>query len=204
MGCIVDKTERDKLQKKLPDMVSPKRLAHIKGVADTAVVLANRFSEDPEKAELAGILHDAMRSKSDAQLLRLAEQYGVVVDDYIKRNPSLLHGPVAAAWAQRELGMEDEAVLQAIRAHTLGDAEMEKLTCILYLSDAMEPGRDYQGVAELRQLCEKDLYQATLLALEQSKAHVVSKGSIVHPISECARAALYKKIEEENKIDTKR
>lgn len=192
------------LQKKLLEMVSPKRFTHIKGVADTAVVLANRFSDDPGKAELAGLLHDAMRQKSDTELLQLAKQYGVDVDDYIKENPGLLHGPVAAAWAKRELGIDDQDVLEAIRAHTLGDAEMKKLTCILYLSDAMEPGRDYKGVDELRRLCEKDLVRATLLALDQSKAHVISKGRVVHPISECARAALYKKIEEENKIDTKR
>ena len=178
-------------------MVSPKRFGHIRGVASTASALAKRYGADVEKAELAGYLHDAMRSYSDEQLLELAGEYGLAVDDYTKRNPSLLHGPVSAAWAQRELGITDEEVLQAIRAHTIGDASMDKLTSILYLSDAMEPGRKYEGVEELRALSQKSLYGATLLSLEQSKEHLLTKGRMPHPIYESAKRALMKRIEEE-------
>ncbi len=185
------------LSRRIFHMVSPKRFGHIRGVSATAKALASRYGEGVDKAELAGWLHDAMRSYSDEQLLQLADEYGLYVDEYTKKSPSLLHGPVAAAWAQRELGITDEEVLEAIRAHTVGDASMDKLTCIIYLSDAMEPGRRYEGVEELRKLSETSLYRATFLALEQSREHLLKRGRIPHPIYESAKSALTKKIEEE-------
>lgn len=178
-------------------MVSEKRFGHIRGVADTAVSLAQRYGADPKKAELAGYLHDAMRGKNGEQLMAMAEEYDIAVDDYTKEHPDLLHGPVSAAWAKCEYGIKDEQILEAIRAHTVGDEDMDKLTCILFLSDAMEPGRRHPGAEALRTLAKEDLYRATLLALDQSGAYLTDRGKIPHPITESARKALLMKIEEE-------
>ena len=40
-----------------------------------------------------------------------------------------------------------------MRAHTIGDEVMAPLTCILYLADAMEPGRDIGeiGLQDIRE-----------------------------------------------------
>ena len=42
----------------LDTAVSPKRKKHILGVAQTAKQLAKRYGADPQKAYLAGLLHD--------------------------------------------------------------------------------------------------------------------------------------------------
>jgi predicted HD superfamily hydrolase involved in NAD metabolism len=197
MGYTVNNIEKEALEMRIAPMVNEKRLAHIKGVVWTCTSLARRYGEDEDKAILAAFIHDALRGQSDAELLGMARQNGFEVDDYTAKHPKLLHGPMAAIWAQRELGVHDEAVLAAVRAHTTGDAKMDKLTCILYLADCMEPGRDYEGINLLRVEAERSLYSATLLALEQTEKHLLARGRRPHPVTYVAAKVLKKKIMEE-------
>ena len=72
-----------------------------------------------------------------------------MVDGIERANPSLLHGPVAAVWAEKELGITDRSILDAIRYHTTGRAGMSRLEMVVYLADLIEPGRRYPGVDRL-------------------------------------------------------
>ncbi len=54
------------------------------------------------------------------------------------------HGLVGADIVQRELAIDDEEILQAIRVHTTGAAKMSLLDKIIYVADYIEPGRDFQ------------------------------------------------------------
>lgn len=199
MGYTVDNMDRNQIRERIKRMVSPERFAHIENVEKTAVELANRFGVDPNKAALAALLHDAMRGLDDTALLAQARKYGLDIDDYTKRHPRLLHGPVAARWARQTLGISDREVLQAVSGHTVGDADMAPLTCILYLADAIEPARDYPGIRALRDMAKRDLYGATCLAVRQSEEHVMKKGQKPHPASARAVDALEKKMREETK-----
>ena len=87
------------------------------------MVLAERFGASPEKAELAGLLHDYCRELSDEDTLAAAARYGIPVSPVEARRPKkILHGPVAAA-ELAELGLDAE-VASAIRLHTVGAAGM--------------------------------------------------------------------------------
>ena len=48
------------------------RLAHCSRVAQLAQWLAQRYDVDPDKARLAGFLHDCARDESPVRLLELA------------------------------------------------------------------------------------------------------------------------------------
>ena len=74
-----------------------------------------------------------------------------------RESPKLLHGPVAAELARRELGVEDTEVLDAIREHTTGRPGMGPLSLVLYVADKIEPARDYPSVENLRRLAHQDL-----------------------------------------------
>jgi predicted HD superfamily hydrolase involved in NAD metabolism len=100
-----------------------------------------------------------------------------------RQSPKLLHAPVAAELARRELGVEDEEVLGAIRAHTVGEPEMGPLALALYVADKIEPARDYPSVGRVRELAREDLREAATEALRRVVARNEQRDRPIHPSS---------------------
>ena len=124
-------------------------------MADTAEGLAQIHSLDPDRTRLAALLHDAARETEPEDYLRLADEWGLAVGEPERKSPKLLHGPVAAELARRELGVEDEEVLEAVRVHTVGAAGIGALALALYVADKIEPARDYPSVGRIRDLGQR-------------------------------------------------
>lgn len=171
----------------LENRLTPSRLAHTRGVFSTALELAGRYGTDEEKAGLAAILHDAAKNLGAVQLLSLAEQEGIIVDIVEQQAPDLLHGPVAAVLARRELTIADEDVLRAVAIHTTGAPGMSILDKVIYLADYIEPGRNFPGVLELRRTAARNLDQAVLQAMDGTLRHVIDRGLPIHPLTVAAR-----------------
>ncbi len=163
--------------------LSEGRYGHTLRVADTAEELARAHGLDEDRARLAALLHDAARESGPDEFLGLADEWGMPVGEQERESPKLLHGPVAAELAERELGVEDEEVLEAVRAHTTGRPEMGPLAFVLYVADKIEPARDYPSVGRLRELARKDLYRAAAEALRRAIAHNEERGRETHPAS---------------------
>ena len=75
---------------------------------------------------------------------------------------------------------ESDEVYWAIYWHTTGRADMSLLEKIVYLADYMEPNRDFEGVEELRRLCDTDLDAALQMGLEMSVADLEARGVPIH------------------------
>jgi predicted HD superfamily hydrolase involved in NAD metabolism len=165
------------------ERLSAKRYAHTLRVADTVERLAEIHGIDPKKARLAGLLHDAAREVGKEELLRAAGEDGLTVDDFECERPILLHGPVAAEFARRDLGVKDGEILAAVRAHTTGEPEMGPLALTLFVADKIEPEREGPGVEDLRELARKDLRRSAHAALKGSLSHNEERGRPVHPKS---------------------
>jgi predicted HD superfamily hydrolase involved in NAD metabolism len=163
--------------------LSEKRYGHTLRVAETAEHLAQVHGLDPARLRLAALLHDAARETEPEEFLRLAEEWGLAVGEPERESPKLLHAPVAAELAQRELGVEDEEVLAAIRAHTVGEPGVGPLALVLYVADKIEPARDYPSVERLRQLASEDLREAATEALRRVVAHNEERNRPIHPSS---------------------
>jgi predicted HD superfamily hydrolase involved in NAD metabolism len=163
--------------------LSQKRYGHTLRVADTAEHLAQIHGLHPARVRLAALLHDAARETEPEEFLWLAEEWDLSVGEPERQSPKLLHAPVAAELAQRELGVEDEEVLAAIRAHTVGEPGMEPLALVLYVADKIEPARDYPSVERLRQLASEDLREAATEALRRVVAHNEERDRPIHPSS---------------------
>lgn len=163
--------------------LSEKRYAHVLGVADTAEELARAHGLPTGKTRLAALLHDAARESSPEELLEIAPRYGLEPDGFTRERPMLLHGPVAAEEARRELGIEDPEVLEAVRVHTTGAPEIGPLALAVYVADKIEPGRDYPSVGRLRELARKDLREAAKAILSATEAHNENRGRPTHPDS---------------------
>ncbi|MDP8901460.1 MAG: bis(5'-nucleosyl)-tetraphosphatase (symmetrical) YqeK [Actinomycetota bacterium] len=165
------------------ERLSAKRYGHTLRVAETAEDLARAHGVEPERARLAALLHDAARERSSGEFLGLAEDLGLGVGKPERESPKLLHGPVAAELARRELGLEDGEILDAVREHTTGRPGMGPLSLVLYVADKIEPARDYPSVENLRRMARQDLRAAAAESLRRSIAHNEERGRPTHPAS---------------------
>ena len=170
-------------------LLKPSRVNHVLGCRDTAVELAKRWGADETDASRAGILHDITKALDGPLQLTLCAEYGTILSDFGKKYPKTLHALTGALVAQRIFG-ENEAVVNAIRHHTTGKADMSLLEKIIYVADYMEPNRDFPGVDELRHLAFTDLDGALKLGLEMTLAHLKRQGNEVSPESRDALAYL--------------
>ena len=93
------------------------------------------------------------------------------------------HAPVGAIIARDEFGITDVDILNAIRYHTTGRANMSQLEKLIYISDMIEPGRSFPGVDDLRGMAEKDLDLTMEACIYQSVQFLVSKRVPVYPDS---------------------
>jgi predicted HD superfamily hydrolase involved in NAD metabolism len=165
------------------ERLSAKRYGHTLRVAETAEDLARVHGHDPGRARLAALLHDAARERSSEEFLDLARSWNLPFGEPERESPKLLHGPVAAELARRELGVRDEEVLEAVKEHTTGRPGMGPLSLVLYVADKIEPARDYPSVGRLRLLAREDLRGAAAESLRRSIAHNEERGRPTHPAS---------------------
>ena len=165
----------------LANELRPARFRHCRDVSQTAVRLAERWDADIEKARLAGILHDCARNLKGEELLKTSRQHGMIPSSLELLQPALIHAPLGAIIAERRFGISEPQVLQAIRRHTTGAPQMTLLDKVIYLSDCIEPGRNFSGVRKIRDMAVEDLDAAVLLAYEHSILFVVANGGLLHP-----------------------
>lgn len=163
---------------KIKSQVSEKRWKHIEGAAETAVRLAAVYGVSAHKAETAALFHDYCRSFTKEELNGYVDQIGL--DEIYLDNVALAHGKAAARVMATHFGIHDEDILNAVSYHTTGRPGMSMLEKIIYIADAIEPGRNYEGVDDIRKLAFIDIDEACRKVLEKSIDFVKSKGEILH------------------------
>ena len=161
-------------------LLNPNRVRHVLGCRDTAVELARRWGADENDAARAGMLHDITKALDGPLQLTVCQEYGKILDAFSRKYPKTLHALTGSLVAERIFG-ENPQVVEAIRNHTTGRAEMGLLETIIYVADYMEPNRDFPGVEELRELAFTDIYAALKLGLRMTLDHLARQGSEVSP-----------------------
>lgn len=177
--------------------LSERRFQHSLNVAKLAADLAVSFGVDSEKAYLVGILHDYAKDLTADELLLIAEDNGIINNEVERQVPDLLHAPVGALLIEKELGIKDSEILEAVRAHTLGSVNMSILDKIIFLADMIEPDRKaYPDLERLRQLSSSDLDAAMLLGLESAIRYCLNLQLMLHPRTVSVRNLFLQKIAE--------
>ena len=170
------------LEKVVISLLNPNRVAHTLGCRDTAVEMAKRWGVNETDAARAGILHDVTKALDGPLQLTLCEAYGKMLSDFSRKYPKTLHALTGSMVAERVFG-ENKEVVEAIKSHTTGKANMTTLQKIIYVADYMEPCRDFPGVEKLRHLAFTDLDAALKLGLEMTLEHLANQGNEVSPES---------------------
>ncbi len=166
---------REDLLPRIRPMMNAHRFRHTQGVVKAAVRLACVHHLPVQKAALAALLHDIAKGMSQPELAQLAEHYQLVDTEKSLMIGAVLHGPVGAWLAKKQFNVQDEDVLNAIRYHTTGRANMTLFEMAVFVADAMEEGReDYPGLKKIRWLAEKSLPAAVLCSIEGTKAFIGS------------------------------
>lgn len=185
---------RDELIEAVSSQMPAKRWEHTKGVMETAVILAGRFGADPVKADLAAILHDVAKYWPVQKLHQMMVEHKLS-EELLHYDKQLWHAEVGAFVAEHEYGVTDAEVLDAIRYHTSGRIGMTLLDKVVCLADYMEPGRDFPGVNNIRELANHSLEEALAAGFDSTIGHLLSRRQIIFPLTVLARNDLIKQLE---------
>ena len=113
----------DSIEVYIEKNLSEKRRTHVYGVAAESEKLALKYGGDAQKARTAALFHDMFRSTPVEVLNMYVRQLGM--SPVYLDNANLAHGPIAAFVMEREYGITDPDLLNAVRYHTTGRAGME-------------------------------------------------------------------------------
>lgn len=115
--------------------------------------LAEIYGLDRDRAMTAGLLHDAAKDLTPEHQLKLVQEAQIEFAHPSERHPVYLHAPLGAFVISRELGVEDELVLEAIAAHSYvgnGASFDTPFFWCLRFADLLAPVREWQGMQKLR------------------------------------------------------
>ena len=165
----------------LKERLTEKRYIHSVNVADAAVALAERYGADAEKAYTTGLIHDCCKDMPPALQLQYMLENGVELGDYELSSVKLFHAICGSAFAEKELGVTDEDMLNAIRYHTTGRKGMSLLEKVVFIADFIGIERDYEDVEVMREKALISLEDAIVYGLGFTIQDLVKKGAVIHP-----------------------
>ena len=161
--------------------LTPRRFEHSLAVARQAEYLAKKHGSDPDKARVAGLLHDILKDTDGDSQLQIFKDFGILLDAVEEQAPKLWHARAGALFLEHILGITDREILDAVRYHTPGRAGMTLLDIVLYLADFTSADRDYPDVDTMRRLTEEDMDAAMRYALAYTIDDLQAQGRPVHP-----------------------
>ncbi|MFY0757492.1 MULTISPECIES: bis(5'-nucleosyl)-tetraphosphatase (symmetrical) YqeK [Metabacillus] len=172
--------EREKALALVKEHLTDHRYEHTIGVMETAIVLARLYGADVKKAETAAIFHDYAKFRSKDEMKQIIIEQNMTKELLI-HSPELWHAPVGAYLAEKEAGIKDKEILDAIRYHTSGRENMTLLDKVIYVADYIEPGRIFPGADEVRELAKNDLNKALIVSMKNTILFLLKKNQPIYP-----------------------
>ncbi|WP_078413840.1 bis(5'-nucleosyl)-tetraphosphatase (symmetrical) YqeK [Priestia abyssalis] len=172
--------DRERALALVKEQLTEHRYIHTIGVMETSIELAERYGGDVKKAELAAIFHDYAKFRSKEEMKQIILEQNMP-KDLLVHNMELWHAPVGAYLVEKEAGITERDVLDAIRYHTSGRPNMTLLEKIVYVADYIEPGRVFPGAKEVRELARQDLDKALIQSLRNTIMFLLKKNQMIYP-----------------------
>lgn len=142
------------LRQSISTRMSERRFAHTLGVEDMAARIAEICC--PEKVNLlraAALLHDITKELTVEEQKEIVHKHNLEMSRDMQEAPSTQHA-FTASLVIPELypHLADEEIINAVRYHTTGRADMTLSEKIIYLSDYIDCTRTYPDCVELRDM----------------------------------------------------
>jgi len=163
--------------------LSKDKYEHTIGTANEAKSLATHYDLDTTKAYIAGLFHDITKEYNEEEILAHCEKYSTKLDAVLRNNLPIAHGFLSADIAKKDFSIEDEDILNAIRYHTFGRANMSMLEKIVFVADCIEPTRgENSWLQELRAIAYEDIDKAMVICLEFALEKTKKRQQAYHPL----------------------
>lgn len=166
-------------QKIIKPHLSDKRYHHSCEVAKAAKRLAKKYGADPDKAEIAGILHDILKDTPKDEQLKIMDRFGIILNDIEAVTPNLWHQISGAAYVKNELDIDDPDIVDPIRWHTSGKKDMTLMEKIVFVADFISDDRDYKGVDKMRTIAKESLDKAIIEGLSFTISELAENGKAI-------------------------
>ena len=145
--------------------IKESRREHIYRTAKTGIILAKKNNVDVDRVIKALLFHDIGKYVSPQELL----DKNIEVNDEYKQMPECIqHGCTSESIARHYFNEKDEEILCAVRNHSSGRADMSMLEKIVFLSDYIEEGRDFEGLDRIRKIVYQDIDKGMVAVLENT------------------------------------
>lgn len=151
---MIEITEKalDLLRERVQAQMSPKRFLHTAAVEKMTERLCELYCpQDMLLMRAAALLHDVTKEKTTEEQVELCRLYGLPVTDGDLLAPKTFHARTAAAMIPREFPeFAHPTIMDAVRWHTTGRADMTLTEKILYLADYIDDTRKFENCVLLR------------------------------------------------------
>ena len=146
--------------------------------------LARLHRIDRDLVDLGIAAHDLAKALDGETILEEVLACGIVPNAVELQSPSLLHGPLAAAWIEGD-GVSDPDVLEAVRYHTTGRPGLGLVARVVFLADKLDPAKisKQPALEEVADLAQKDIDRALLRYLDHRIGVLIAKRRTIHPLS---------------------
>lgn len=151
--------------------LTEKRIRHTANVICTALKKVKELNLDREKVYLSALLHDCAKylNKEDYKDFKLDKLVPLPVE----------HAFLGAYIVEKVLKVKDKDIIEAVKYHTSGKANMTELQKLIFVADMIEKDRDYEGVETLRELYYKDFSLCFTTCLSEEVLHLKNKNSYI-------------------------
>lgn len=166
----------DELTVRVRGMLSRERFVHTLNVASEGIRLARKWGADAHLAYLAGLLHDICKEMPNEDKLKLLAGSAILTDKTFVASEKVWHAFAAAIYIECELSIQNTQIIEAVRYHSTGRADMSLLEQIVYLADYVSADRTYSGVEQLRAKAYRSLDEAMFEALAFTVGELVRAG----------------------------
>lgn len=174
----------EKISQNVKKYLDEKRYNHVSRVVKCAKELAEIYNENIEKVEASAWLHDVAKFFELNKMIELIKGKYPEVEDELSKSTSILHGFAGAEFVRNNYDLfeiDDEDILDGIKYHTIGSKNMSTLAKIVYLADAIEEARSWDGVEKTRELAKINLDEAIKYEIDTKLEYLISKDTIIHP-----------------------
>lgn len=198
-----------KLALSVKKSMSEWRFKHTQGVFAEAYKLGKLYMPGRiSELRVAALLHDITKEKSFEEHIAILKDNGYDVTDDDINSPKTLHAKTAPYEIKKSYPeFATERVLNAIRNHTTGRADMTLFDAIIYLADYIEETRTFEDCVYLRNAFwsaepqkmdkaerERHLWKSVLLSLDMTVKDIESANGYISVDTLLAREAIAKKL----------